>query len=219
MELRHARPSEQLIAVPENPNVVECWRIALDMRPDLQQAKVNLEKQRITIKYSFNQLFPQLDLQASYGHNGAGSSLDRDLGLTQRGTDKNYSYGVVLSVPLENTSARANYKSAKVLLQQTVLQYKKVENTIIVAVQNDVTVAQTDLLRIHYTLCRRCPHCRTNQTRARQEHQLRCPPTAKTISPPPAPLKSAPSADYNIALEQLAYDEGITLERNRIQMP
>ena len=37
-------PSEELLAVPENPDVQECWRAGLAKRPDLLQAKASVEK-------------------------------------------------------------------------------------------------------------------------------------------------------------------------------
>ena len=44
------------------------WSKGLTERPDLLQAKLDIERQGITLKYNFNQLFPQLDLVGSYGH-------------------------------------------------------------------------------------------------------------------------------------------------------
>src|SRR5208283_3687497 len=35
-------PSEQLLAVPENPDTQECWRHGLENRPDLLQAKISV---------------------------------------------------------------------------------------------------------------------------------------------------------------------------------
>ncbi|HWD20938.1 MAG TPA: TolC family protein [Verrucomicrobiae bacterium] len=215
-------PAEQLVAVPEYPNVIECWQTALAMRPDVAQAKVNLEKQHVTLKYDYNQLFPELDLEGTYGHNGFGSSVDKDLGAIQRGGFKSYTYGVVLNVPLANTGARANYKSAKVTLQQLLLQLKKVENAVIVAVQNDVTIVQSDLLRIDAT--RKARAYAEDALTAEQTRLEHGKSTSFVVLQLQNNLTTARSAeiralaDYNIALEQLAYDEGITLERNSIRM-
>src|SRR5581483_4376501 len=131
-------PAEQLVALPENVNVLEAWRTALRLRPDIQQARVNLAKQRITLKYDFNQLFPELDLQGSYGQNGFGGSIGSDLNIIQQGHFKSYSYGAALTVPLDNLAARSTYKADKATLQQVLLQFKKVENAIITTIQNDV---------------------------------------------------------------------------------
>ena len=45
-------------------------------RPDLLQAKLNVEQQGIQLKYYRNQLFPELDLIGSYGYNGSGQEFD-----------------------------------------------------------------------------------------------------------------------------------------------
>ncbi len=44
------------------------WSKGLTDRPDLLQAKLDVERQGITIKYNYNQLFPELDVVGSYGH-------------------------------------------------------------------------------------------------------------------------------------------------------
>ena len=48
------------------------WSKGLTQRPDLLQAKLDIERQGITIKYNYNQLFPQLDLTGGYGYGGGG---------------------------------------------------------------------------------------------------------------------------------------------------
>ena len=41
------------------------WSKGLTQRPDLLQAKLDVERQGITLKYNYNQLFPELDLVGS----------------------------------------------------------------------------------------------------------------------------------------------------------
>ena len=51
------------------------WSKGLTQRPDLLQAKLDVERQGITLKYNFNQLFPELDLVGSYGQGASGSDI------------------------------------------------------------------------------------------------------------------------------------------------
>ena len=51
------------------------WSKGLTDRPDLLQAKLDVERQGITIKYNYNQLFPELDVVGSYGHGAGGQAL------------------------------------------------------------------------------------------------------------------------------------------------
>lgn len=215
-------PSEVLIAVPENPDVQECWRLGLDNRPDFLQAKVSVEKQHVSIKYEFNQLFPELDLLGSYGHNATELGFSSTLNTIRNGNYPFYSYGVSLTVPLGNTTARNNYKSAKASLQQAVLQLKKVESTIVLNIDNDVKTVRADLLKVSST--RKARLYAEEALEAEQTKLEHGKSTSFVVLQLQNNLTAARSAeiralaDYNIALEQLAFDDGTTLERNNIDL-
>jgi outer membrane protein TolC len=215
-------PSEQLIAVPENPDVQECWRLGLEKRPDFLQAKVTVEKQHVTIKYDFNQLFPELDILGSYGHNATELTLSPTLNDIRNGNYPFYSYGVSLTVPLGNTTARNNYKAAKAGLQQTVLQLKKIESTIVLNIDNDVKTVRADLLKVSST--RKARLYAEEALEAEQTKLEHGKSTSFVVLQLQNNLTAARSAeiralaDYNIALEQLAFDDGTTLERNNIDL-
>ena len=54
-------------------------------RPDLLQARLNVEQQGIQLKFDRNQLFPELDLIGSYGFNGAAREYSDTFDQIQRG--------------------------------------------------------------------------------------------------------------------------------------
>src|ERR1039457_7310000 len=54
----------------------DSWSKGMTERPDLLQARLNVEQQGIEVKYYRNQLFPELDLIGSYGFNGASVKSD-----------------------------------------------------------------------------------------------------------------------------------------------
>jgi outer membrane protein TolC len=144
------------------------------------------------------------------------------LDTLRRGSDPSYSYGMVLTIPLENTGARNAYKSAKATLEQVLLQLKKVETTIVVAVDNDVKTVRSDLLRVGAT--RKAREYAEDALSAGQSRLTAGSTTSFEVLQLQNNLTTARSAeiralaDYNIALEQLALDEGSTLERNHIDM-
>jgi outer membrane protein TolC len=215
-------PSEELLAVPENPDVRECWRAGLEKRPDLLQAKTSVEKQHVTIKYNYNQLFPELDVLGSYGHNATELTFSENLNTIRNGNYPFYSYGISLTIPLGNSAARNNYKSAKAGLQQLLLQLKKVESGIVVAIDNDVTTVRADLLKVDSTRkARRYAEEALEAEQTKLEHGKS---TSFIVLQLQNNLTAARSAeiralaDYNIALEQLAFDDGATLERNHIDL-
>jgi outer membrane protein TolC len=215
-------PTEDLLALPENPNLQECWRDGLAKRPDLLQAQASVEKQHVTIKYDYNQLFPELDVVGSYGHNATDLTFGGNLNTVRNGNFPFYSYGLTLSVPLGNTVARNNYKSAKASLKQLLLELKKVESTVVLNIDNDVKTVRSDLLKVDSTRSARLyaeEALQAEQTKL--EHGKS---TSFVVLQLQNNLTTARSAeiralaDYNIALEQLAFDDGTTLERNHIDL-
>ena len=216
-------PSEQLVAVPAHPEVQECWRTGLEQRPDMLQAKLSIEKQHLTIKYTFNQLFPEIDLTGSYGRNATALTLNNNLDSIRQGTYPFYSYGVAMTIPLGNSGPRNNYKSAKAGLEQLLLQAKKVEQSIVAAIDNDVKTVQSDLLKVDST--RKARLYAEDALRAEQMKLEHGKSTSFVVLQLQNNLTSARSseiralADYNIALEQLSLDEGATLVQNHIDLP
>ena len=93
----------------------DSWNRGLTERPDLLQAKLNVEAQGIQLKYNKNQLFPELDLVGSYGFSGSGSLPNGEFsdvfGQVQQGNRPFYTYGATISMPLGNISARNQYKN------------------------------------------------------------------------------------------------------------
>jgi outer membrane protein len=215
-------PAEKLVAVPENPDVRECWRTALEKRPDMLQARLKAEAQHVLLKLDFNQLFPELDLVGSYGRNATELTFNNNLETIRQGTYPFYSYGVMMTIPLGNSSARSKYKSDKAGLQQLLLQIKQVELTIIPAIDNDVTKLRTDLLKVDSTRQARMYAEEALQgEQTKLEHgkstsfvvlQLQQTLTARSSDEIQA------LANYNIDLDQLAFDEGVILERNHIEL-
>jgi outer membrane protein len=215
-------PAEQLIALPEHPQPQECFRIGLSERPEMVQAKLKIERQHITIKYDFNQLFPQIDVIASYGRSATDPTFDTTLGDIKNETSPNYLYGITMTIPLGNSSARGAYRADRAALQSLLLQAKKEEWVVVTAIDNDVKAIEADLLKVDYT---RQARIFAEAALAAGQEELK---EGKRINFEVLQfqdnLTAARSAeisalsDYNTALEQLAFDEGLTLERNHIDL-
>ncbi len=215
-------PAEHLLAVPENPDVRECWRTAMEKRPDMLQAKLKAETQHVLLKLDFNQLLPEVDLVGGYGRNATELTFNNNLSTIRQGTYPFYDYGIVLTIPLGNTTARSKYKADKAALEQLVLQIKQVELNIIPAIDNDVTKIKTDLLRVDSTRQARMYAEEALQGEQRKLEQGK--DTTFFVLQAQQTLTARRSdevqalANYNIDLDQLAYDEGTILERNHIEL-
>ncbi len=135
---------DELLSTPTMPNRSDSWYKGMTMRPELLQAKSNLEINDINVKYSFNQLFPQLDLVGSYGHSGASTAIGHPaITTTAQGTYPSYGVGGQLSVPLGNISARNAYKTRKAEREQQILTLKKTEQNIMVQIDNAINAVNS----------------------------------------------------------------------------
>ena len=127
--------TDPLGEIEEQFNQVESWRDAMTKRPEIRQMQLDLEKQDIVLRYSRNQLYPSLDLVASYGLSGVNPSLGTAGGDVANGDHSSYSYGVVMSVPLSNRSARGRYRANREAKEQSILRMKKLEMEVLTSVE------------------------------------------------------------------------------------
>ena len=213
-------PADRLVAVPQSLNVQDSWRHGMSLRPDLQSSKESIEKQNIVLRYNYNQLFPSLDLTLTYGHNGLGQTLPGGLNGIQRGDNQFYSYGLVLSFPLSNTTAKNNYKAGKVTKEMLLLQFKQLEQSIIVEIDNSVKQAQAAYDKIDAT--RQARLYAEAALDAEQKKLENGKSTSFFVLQLQRDLTAARSAeiralaDYNKALSTLSKSEGTTLEKANI---
>ena len=140
------RPS--IVAVPFD--ALDSIRQGLENRPEYLQNKLQLEINHINLKYYQNQLLPQVDLAASYGYNANNqgtsnedfSQLRRNFDSTGSGDFPAWSAGLTITVPLGNNISRGNYRQWKLAVEQALLSLKKIEQTVIVGVEQAVIEAR-----------------------------------------------------------------------------
>ena len=215
-------PAAPLTAVRQFFDVQDSWGKGLAQRPDLLQAKVNLEQQGIQLKYDRNQVFPQLDLTASYGYNGAGREFSDAFGQYSTANRPFYSYGVELAVPLSNARARNSYKVSKVNEQQLLLKLKQLEQNVMVEIDNAVKQAQSAWESVDATKKSRISA--EAALKAEQGIYAAGKSTTFVVLQLQNNLTSARSqeiralANYNEALSNLAQQEASTLQRNKLDL-
>jgi outer membrane protein TolC len=134
----------------------------LDNRPELQQARLQLENQKIALTGTRNLMLPTLSAFADVrnsGLSGDPNSLASPGNTTPFAHDQNpyfiggypnvlgqlfgrnfpnYSIGMQLSIPLRNRNAQANYATASVNLRQNELSVQRLINQIHVDIQNSL---------------------------------------------------------------------------------
>jgi outer membrane protein TolC len=186
------------------------------------QAKLRAETQHLLLKLDFNQTLPEIDVVGGYGRNATELTFSGNLNTIRQGTYPFYDYGIVMTIPLGNSTARSKYKADKAALEQLALQIKQLELTIIPAIDNDVAKVRTDLLKVDSTRQARIYAEEALQgEETKLEHGKN---TSFFVLQAQQTLTARRSdeilalANYNIDLDQLAFDEGTILDRNHIEL-
>jgi outer membrane protein TolC len=128
-----------------------------------------------------------------------------------------YTYGGQLSVPLTRTRTRNAYQADKAKMEQFVLTLKKLEQTIMVQIDNDIGT-----IRANYDQAQATRAAREYQEAALDAEQKKLnsgKSTTYNVLLVQRDLTNARGAEiqaldtYNKSLSQLSLDEGSTLER------
>ena len=221
----YLEPTLVLTAGKPELNVQDSWEKGLAERPDLKQARLDIERQGITLKYYKNQRLPALDIGGSYGH-GASGALTReysdafnDLG---RGSHPNWSLGATFGIPLGNKAARERYRQGRMTAEQLVLTLKKKEESVLVEIDEAAKGVRTSYERVQSTL-----QARTYAEEALNAEQKKLDSgksTSFVVLQLQRDLTSARSeeiralSDYNKAQAELNRAEGTTLDKKKITL-
>ena len=212
------KPTGTLTAPRQFFDLQDSWTKGLSQRPDLLQAKLDVARQGVVIKYDYNQLFPQLDLVGSYGHNAGGyPEFAQSFNQLGNGSLPQYTYGAQMSLPIANIGARAAYKSSKVTMDQLLLTLKRLEQNIMVQIDNDIQNAQSSYEQVAAT--RAAKDYAAAALGAEQKKLESGKSTTYTVLQMQRDLTAARGNliqaldNYNKALAQLSLDEATTLQR------
>jgi outer membrane protein TolC len=216
------QPSGTLTATHQFFSRQDSWKKGLTERPDLLQSKLDVEKAGIQLKYDLNQIFPELDVFGTYGFNGGGKEFSGALYDVQQMDRSLYTYGGKVTVPLANLSARNIYKSDKATRQQLVLGLKKLEETIMIAIDDDIATIQANFDQVQATTAQR--QYEVAALDAEQKKLENGKSTTYTVLQVQRDLTTARGAEiqaldnYNKSLSQFSFDEASTLERLGIDL-
>jgi outer membrane protein TolC len=215
-------PTAKLSAERQLFDVQDSWNKGMTERPDLVQSRLNVEQQGIQLKFYRNQLFPEVDLTASYGFNGSGNEYRDSFNQMGDGSRPFYSYGGQLTIPLSNATARNNLKAGKATEKQLLLQLKQLEQNVMVQIDNAVKSAESAWESVDATKSARI--YAEAALDAEQKKYAVGKSTTFTVLQLQNNLTSARSqeiralANYNEALANLAAAEGSSLQRDNLDL-
>jgi len=164
-----------------------------------------------------------MDVVGSAGYN-ASSTVSFDNAMTQLGGRDNpyWMIGGQMTFPLGNINARNTYKAAKLTREQIVLQLKQLQQNILIQIEDAIETAKTALQRAAAT--REARIYAGAALDAEQKKLENGKSTSFQVLQLQRDLTTARSteiralADYNIALANLAVNEGTTLERRHVKL-
>jgi len=137
---------------------------ALKMRPDYLARKKELENKHIQVKFNENQLYPTLDLVASFGLNGIsgdaqavptttnlnpfGGNFGRSQERTYSGDFSTWEGGFLFKYPLGNRDAKSRLAVSRLETAQFLMNIKDLEKTIVLEVREAARLINTDKKRV-----------------------------------------------------------------------
>jgi outer membrane protein len=213
-------PTDRLAAIPYSPIRSVAFSNALAMRPDLAEARLAVDKTDVAVQFRYNQLFPSLDLVARYGGLGVRNEPTEAAGDAFHFRFNDYSYGVVLSSPLTKTSERNQYRASKAAREVAKIQLRKAEEAIFLQVADWVNRVESRYSQVGSTrkargfaeaaLAAEQKKLQNELTTSFVVLQLQETLTATRMAEVQA------LADYNKALAQLAFAQGISLQKQNL---
>jgi outer membrane protein TolC len=141
------KPSQTLEAIsPE-----ETIEIALERRPEILQAKKNVDTAETNVKFAKNQMLPNLSFQGTSGMAGLGGNYNDMTSKNFSGDYYNYGAGLVFSYQLGNRSATSQYNKRQLEGFNAKASLVSVRQQVIVGVREAIRRVQTDFKRIETT--------------------------------------------------------------------
>lgn len=215
-------PTDAPVVVLEPLSLQEAIDTAIEQRPEIVQAKKNLESGELNKQFARNQLLPTLSFQGTMGMAGLGKDYGDSVSKNLSGDFYNYGAGLVLSYPLGNRSAVSTYNKRELEFKNAEASLVSVRQQIIVGVREAVRRVQTDFKRIETTRSARI--MAEKQLQAEQERLRVGLSTTRFVLDFQRDLATAQgnelraTVDYNKSLSNLARHKATTLDRYNLQL-
>jgi outer membrane protein TolC len=155
---------EYTTALPsiELDDVEQHVQVALKMRPDLNQARLEIRQGELEVVRTKNGLLPRMDAFITFGKTGYADSFNRATDNVF-GDSYDASFGLVFEYPVKNQAARSRYQRAVLTREQSTRALENLSQL----VQIDVRSAYIEVTRTREQIAA------TAATRNFQEEKLR----------------------------------------------
>ncbi len=213
-------PTDQPQTALDPLSAQEAIDIALEHRPEIQQAKRNVETSDLNTKFAKNQILPTLSFQGTTGLAGLGTDYSDSVKRNFGGDYYNYGAGLILSYPLGNRSAWSNLNKRQLEGRNAQAALANVRQQIIVDVREAIRRVQTDFKRIETTRSARI--MAEKQLQAEQERLKVGLSTTRFVLDFQRDLATAQGnelravVDYNKSLANLARQKSTSLDKYKL---
>ncbi|MFZ3013538.1 MAG: TolC family protein [Nitrospira sp.] len=215
-------PADVPVTVLEPLSLQEAIDIAIEQRPEITQAKKQIESGELNKQFARNQLLPTLSFQGTLGLAGLGGDYGEAFTRNFSGDFYNYGAGLVLSYPLGNRAAVSTYSKRQLEAKNAEVALANVRQQIIVGIREAVRRVQTDFKRIETTRSARI--MAEKQLQAEQERLKVGLSTTRFVLDFQRDLATAQGnelravVDYNKSLSNLARHKATTLDRYHLEL-
>jgi outer membrane protein len=215
-------PADLPVTFLEPLSLQEAIDIAIEQRPEITQAKKNIESGELNKQFARNQLLPTLSFQGTMGLAGLGGDYSESFTRNFSGDFYNYGAGLVLSYPLGNRAAVSTFNKRQLEAKNAEITLANVRQQIIVGIREAVRRVQTDFKRIETTRSARI--MAEKQLQAEQERLKVGLSTTRFVLDFQRDLATAQGnelraiVDYNKSLSNLARHKATTLDRYHLEL-
>jgi outer membrane protein TolC len=126
-------------------------RDALELRPDYRQSILDLQRREIRLAFAKNQALPRLDLTTSLNLLGNDTDFGTSFSRAGQRDETEWTAGAIFSLPIPNRTARGNVNAARLSSTQALVELQRLEQQIIVQVDNASGLIVTARQRIAST--------------------------------------------------------------------
>ena len=214
-------PTETLLVAPIALDHFAEVRTALDQRTEIEQAKLEIEKARISTQRAKNETLPQLDLSFQYEVQGLNGTADTSWDRMATHRFRSYRLGATFSYPLGNRRARAVWVRARSQEHQGLVALNQTTDTIVQEVNGAIRVLMVRYANISPQL--QATHAAGRNLLALRARTQRIDPSF--LETELASIEQLANArrtllqvvtDYNVAVVQLEKAKGTLLEYNNV---
>lgn len=219
-------PADRPVAEPIYYSTADCIETALRQRPELQEARLQVERADIVVRVSRNDLLPKINLVAGLQTNGLDDGYDRAFHSTiSPGEYIDYSAGITLEFPIGNRAAESALFRRQQERRQAITQMMNIAQTVVFDTKQQLrdVLASFDEIQI-YEQVRLAAADELEGIIELEEIRPRTPEFLQLLLDSQARLATAEQSvtqaiiSYNLAIMRLEQAKGTLLEFNRISL-